>query len=189
MIPPNACTRLLRCHLHGEESGSVDQAAILRRMRFPVFFIAASIACLISCGSEPKSSDPTPPKKVELPKPSDESRRFPKANHIETKVVDQELMGKPFMPGGTLARYKKGARAYDMFAAKLATPLAAAVLLPDWRKALTSAKLIPSFGGYYGEDAGRPVFVFCKGAWIAGVAGLPLKEADTQARILAAQLN
>ncbi|MGI8745555.1 MAG: hypothetical protein ACR2NN_23880 [Bryobacteraceae bacterium] len=98
-------------------------------------------------------------------------------------------MGKPFMPGGTLARYKKGGTEYEMFAAKLATPLAAAVLLPDWRKALANAKLVPSFGGYFGQDSGRPVFVFCKGPWIAGVAGLPLKDADTQARILAAQLN
>lgn len=142
---------------------------------------------LLSCGGS--LAPAPPPKKTEVPRPLDESHRFPKTNQIETKIVDRELMGKPFMPGGTLARYKKGGTEYEMFAAKLATPLDAAVLLPDWRKALAGAKLIPSFGGYFGEDAGRPTFVFCKGPWIAGVAGLPLPDADTQARILAAQLN
>ena len=104
-------------------------------------------------------------------------------------MVDKELMGKPFMPGGTLARYKKGKKEYEMFVTKLATATDAAILLPDWRKALTDSKLVPSFGGYFGQDAGRPVFVFSKGAWIAGIAGLPEKEADAEARILAARLN
>ncbi len=103
--------------------------------------------------------------------------------------MDKELMGKPFMPGGTLARYKKGKKQYEMFAAKLPTATDAAILLLDWRKALTGSKLVPAFGGYFGQDAGRPVFVFSKGAWIAGIAGLPEKEADLEARTLAAHLN
>lgn len=98
-------------------------------------------------------------------------------------------MGKPFMPGGTLAHYKKGAKEYEMFVAKLPSATDAAIILPDWRKALTDAKLVPSFGGYFGQDAGRPIFVFTKGPWIAGVVGLQEKEADQQARLLAAQLN
>ena len=66
---------------------------------------------------------------------------------------------------------------------------AAAFLLLDWKKALTGAHLLPSFGGYFGQDAGKPVFVFTKGAWIAGVVGLPEKDADREARGLAARLN
>ena len=127
-----------------------------------------------------------------LATPLDESRRFPMANLVGTKVVDKQLMGKPFMPGGTLASYKKGKVEYNMFLAKLPSPDAAAFLLLDWKKALTSAHLIPSFGGYFGHDgndAGRPVFVFAKGAWIAGVVGLAEKDADPQARGLAAHLN
>jgi hypothetical protein len=122
----------------------------------------------------------------------DESRRFPMANLVDTKIVDQHLMGKPFMPGGTLASYKKGKIAYDMFLARLPSANAAAFLLLDWKKALAGAHLVPSFGGYFGQDgngAGRPVFVFAKGAWIAGIVGLPEKDADSQARALAAHLN
>src|SRR3984957_447338 len=127
-----------------------------------------------------------------LANPTDETRRFPAANLVDTKLVDQHLLGKPFMPGGTLASYKKGKVAYNMFLGKLASPADAAFLLLDWHKALADAHLVPSFGGYFGhdsQDAGRPVFVFAKGAWIAGVVGLPEKDADLQARGLAAHLN
>lgn len=158
-------------------------------MRIEVLVIEALAALLASCGSESKAPSPEPAKKAEAIKPADESRRFPKANLVQTKVVDKELMGKAFMPGGTVARYKKGKTEYEMFVAKLPTAEDAAILLPDWKNALAESKLIPAFGGYFGQDAGRPVFVFAKGAWIAGVAGLPEKQADAQARVLAAELD
>jgi hypothetical protein len=108
---------------------------------------------------------------------------------VESKVVNKELLGKTFMPGGTLGHYKKGKLEYDVFIAKLPSALDAAILLPDWNKALAGSKLVPSFGGYFGLDAGRPVFVFSKLTWIAGIAGLPEKDADALARTLATQLN
>jgi hypothetical protein len=158
-------------------------------MRIAGFLITALAVLLASCGSESKAPAPEPAKKAEAAKPSDESRRFPKANLVDTKVVDKELMGKPFMPGGTLARYKKGKTEYEMFIVRMPSAEDAAILLPDWRKALIDSNLIPAFGGYFGQDAGRPVFVFAKGVWIAGVAGLPEKQADAQARLLAAELD
>lgn len=118
----------------------------------------------------------------------DESHRFPQANLVVAKVVQDHLLGKPFMPGGTLARYKKGKAEWTLFAAQCPNAVDAAIRLPDWRKALKDAKLEPSFGGYFGLDNGVPVFVFAKGVWIAGVMGLPEKEADAQARLLAAKL-
>jgi hypothetical protein len=150
---------------------------------------AIAMALLSSCGPEPKPAASEPAKKVESPKPPDESQRFATANLVTTEVVDKELMGKPFMPGGTLAHYKKGKSEYEMFVAKLPSATDAAILLPDWRKALVDSKLVPSFGGYFGQDSGRPVFVFAKGAWIAGVVGLAEKEADLDARTLAAHLD
>ena len=158
-------------------------------MRNPALFVAAAAMLFSSCGSESKPGATEAPKKAEAPKIFDEYRRFPKTNLIDTKVVQKELMGKPFMPGGTLARYKKGKTEYEMFLAELPTAEDAAILLLDWKKALSDAKLVPSFGGYFGQDAGRPVFVFPKGKWIAGVGGLPQKEADLQARTLAGQIQ
>jgi hypothetical protein len=153
--------------------------------------IAAAIlgVVVVSCGSGTKAPQTETTKQAETPKPLNESHRFPKANLIGTDVQDKELMGKAFMPGGTVGRYRKGALEYELFVARLRSPTDAAVLLLDWKKALTDAKLVPSFGGYFGQDAGRPVFVFSKGSWIAGVAGLPEKQADAQARLLAAELD
>jgi hypothetical protein len=151
--------------------------------------VTAFAILLSSCDSKPAPAPPDAPKQAAMPRPSDESRRFPKTNLVGTIVVDKQLFSKPFMPGGTLAHYKKGKTEYDMFIAQTGSPNDAALILPDWRKALTDPKLIPSFGGYFGRDAGRPVFVFTKGAWIAGIAGLQQKESDAEARKLAAALN
>jgi len=166
------------------------------KLVLPGLFSVTSVAAvlLISCGGDTKPApSSSPAKQADVPKPADESRRFPTANLTGTELVDRQLMGKSFMPGGTIAHYKRGRLQYDLFAALLPDANAAAFLLPDWRKALgdekTAAQLVPSFGGYFGSDARRPVFVFSKGAWIAGVAGLPLKDADAEARILAACLN
>jgi hypothetical protein len=150
--------------------------------------VPALLLLLSSCGPEPKPAPP-PAKQAEASKPADETRRFPKDNLVDTEVVAKDLLGKSFMPGGTIAHYKKGSREFDMFVGKLPSPTDAALLLLDWKKALTGAKLIPSFGGYFGMDGKRPVFVFPKGNWIAGVAGLPEKEADLQARGLASRLD
>src|SRR5580658_6232420 len=154
----------------------------MRTLAVAVFAIVLS-----SCDSKPT---PAPPTEAPKPaKPPDESRRFTKVNQIDTIVVEKQLLGKPFMPGGTLAQYKKGKTEFDMFVAKMASPTEAALILPDWKKALTDAKYEASFGGYYGHDAGRPMFVFTKGAWIAGIAGLPEKDADAEARKLAKMLD
>jgi hypothetical protein len=152
--------------------------------------VAVFAVLLSSCDSKPPEVPKTEvPKAAETPKPADESRRFTKVHLIDTIVVEKQLLGKPFMPGGTLAQYKKGKTEFEMFVAKTASPTEAAVILPDWKKVLTDAKYIASFGGYYGHDGGRPIFVFTKGAWIAGVAGLPEKDADAEARKLAKALD
>ena len=149
--------------------------------------MAVLAAALTACGPEAKPA--AEPQKAAGPKPPDESRHLPKAGLVESHVVDRELLGHAFMPGGTLGHYKTGKTEFDMFIAKLPSAQDAAFLLPDWSKALANSVLVPSFGGYFGDDAGRPVFVFAKGAWIAGVAGLPQKDADLQARALAGMLN
>lgn len=158
--------------------------------RVGVLSAAMLSAVFVSCGgAEQKSPGPAAPKSVEISKPSDESRRFPKTNLVNTTVVEKGLMEKSFMPGGTLAVYKRGKTEYQAFVAKLPSASDAALLLLDWRKELTEPKLVPSFGGYFGKDSDRPTFVFSKGDWVAGIVGLTEKEADLQARALAGQLN
>ena len=155
-------------------------------MRVLVF--AISLLMLWSCGSDPKPAAQEAAAKPTAPKPSDESARFPTPNLVDTKVIEDHLMGKAYMPGGTVAHYKAGKREYDMFVGKTASATDAASLLLDWKKDLKDAKFIASFGGYFGQDGDQPVFVFSKGAWIVGVRALPEKDADLQARTLAARV-
>jgi hypothetical protein len=158
-------------------------------MRIAIFFAAAIALTLASCGPDSKPAPAPVAEKQKAPKPPDESRRLPKANLVEAKVTDEPLLGKTFMPAGTVAHYKNGKTEYDVFVAKLASPDAAAFLLPDWSKALTNSKSVPSFGGYFGQDGDRPVFVFARGRWIAGICGLPQDDADAVARTLASYLD
>ena len=153
-------------------------------------FVVGCLGLAVSCGPEERSAaTKAAPAAAQPPavKPADESRRFPKAELTETRVVDDHAMGKTFLPGGTVATYRKGQ--YEMFLVKMADAQSAAIALLDWKKELVDARLIAAFGGYFGKDAGRPVFVFTKGAWVAGVAGLGEKEADAKARLLASQVS
>jgi hypothetical protein len=129
-----------------------------------VAFVLSAIA--VSCGGpEPvKIEGKHAPSAKAPPKPLDESRRLPKANQLDTRLVEKELLGKPFMPGGTVGRYKKSGGEYEMFVGQLATANDAAFLLLDWKRELGQAHFLAAYGGYFGMDAGRPVFVFTKGA-------------------------
>ena len=156
-----------------------------------LFLLTACILGIVSCSSSPepettKQSKAT--KSAPAPKPTDESRRFPKGNLVGTEVLESALLGKAFMPGGTLARYRKGKQEYQMFVARAASPTDAAIKLQEWRSALANPEFVASFGGYFGEDSGKPVFVFTKGDWVAGVVGLPRAQADAASRPLAVAL-
>ncbi|MEO8024958.1 MAG: hypothetical protein ABI823_00710 [Bryobacteraceae bacterium] len=159
-------------------------------MRFLSWASLAAVLC--SCGPDPKPASSTPAGTAEpaaVPRVADESRRLPKPNLVASEVIDKNILGKTFLPGGTIGKYKKGKVEYQLFVAKSPSPTGAAIALSDFRGSLDHPKLIPSFGGYFGEDNGRPAFVFTKGSWIAGVVGLPEKEADAVARVLAAGLT
>ena len=154
-----------------------------------LLLLGAVAACLAGCGSESKPAAKTEVKTEEPQKPADETRRFPSADQVSTEVVNNHMMNKLFMPGGTIAHYKKGATEYDMFVVHFPTSTDAAIALANWDGALQGAKLVPTFGGYFGSDGGRPAFVFPKDTWVAGIVGLPQAQADPLARILAARLN
>jgi hypothetical protein len=143
-------------------------------------------------GCGPSAAPPEAPKKAAAPaapKPTDQTRRFPSASRVEVTVVETALFGKPFLPGGNLATYKRGAREYEMFIIRAASPTAAATLLFDYKSTLETPKFIAHFGGYFGADAGTPTFLFSKGSWLAGIRGLPEADADTEARELAGRLD
>ncbi len=150
--------------------------------------LAAVTLCGCGSGTETRPARQAEQAKPADRKPTDESRRFPEKGRTATEVVDRNLLGKEYMPGGTVVRYRQGKREWEMFVAKTSSAQDAALLLLDWKKDLLGSKLVPSFGGYYGKDGNASVFVFAKGEWVAGVRGLEEQAADAQARLLAARL-
>lgn len=115
--------------------------------------------------------------------------RFPKAGLIDATIVDDHVMGKGFLPGGNVANYNLKGKSYQLFLVRATSSAAAALLLFDYKGNLASFKYLPHFGGYFGIDGASTVFIFQKGSFLAGVAGLPEKDADPIAREFAVRLN
>lgn len=109
-------------------------------------------------------------------------RRFPEAGQIKMEMVPDHLLGYSFLPGGNLATYHVGKLNYRQFLAHLKTSDDSPGVLVGVRKALENPQYLAHMGGYYGTDHGRPVYLFVKGPWVAGVEGLPEPKADEIAR-------
>lgn len=157
-------------------------------MRSSLSILLPSALLLYGCAPESKPAAAAPVAK-KAAKPSDESYRFPAANQVGTKVVDEHLLGHDFLPGGNIAHYKLGKQEYDLILIKTKSPTDAAVLLLDFKNKLTTPKLIAHFGGYFGQDGERAAFLFAKNEWFCGVIGLPMADADARAREFASRLN
>lgn len=103
--------------------------------------------------------------------------------------VGGHLFGREFLPGGNIAVYRKGAKSWKQFVIKSDDAGQAAVLLSKLKDTLKEPKFVAHMGGYFGIDGDQPMFVFLKGRWLAGVVGLPEKEADMAGRVMALRLD
>ncbi|MBL8214448.1 MAG: hypothetical protein JNK87_27245 [Bryobacterales bacterium] len=140
-------------------------------------------------GAPAPSETKAAPQVKKNPPPKDEARWFPKKDQVSMELVPDHILGKDYLPGGNLGKYKAGGKEYEMFLIKTAGNQDAALLVFDIKKDLKDSKLIPHFGGYFGQDNGRDVFVFAKNAWLVGIAGLGEKDADAVAREFAVRLQ
>ncbi len=141
------------------------------------------LLALVSCGGGPPQS--TTVETAEEKPPADESALFPLTGLAGSKVV-AHLLGKSFLPGGTIADYEKG---YRLFAIREASAQKASFTLLDFKKDLTTPKYLAHMGGFFGMDRDKPLYVFAKGPVIAGVVGLPYERADIVARQFAAKIR
>ena len=150
----------------------------------------AAFGMLTACGgSSPPQQQTAQTSTPVKAKPIDESRRFPLADQVSIQLVNDKLLGKDFLPGGNLAGYSHKGRSWEQFLVRASSAEAAALLLFDFKNHLQDAKYLPHMGGYFGLDSGKPFYIFQKGVFLAGFAGLPEKEADPLARQFAARLN
>ncbi len=153
------------------------------------WLVSTPLLCLAACSIP--SDQPARKKAPKRPvvKVADESHRFTSENRVKIDFVKDNLLGKDYLPGGNLAEYKQGDKSYQQFLTRVDTAQKAAFLLVDFRDDLTDAKYLAYMGGYFGHDGDQPVLVFQKGRSLAGVIGLPEKEADIAARVFAATLD
>ncbi len=114
---------------------------------------------------------------------------MPLENRVSTALVHDHMLSRQWLPGGTTAHYKSRAKEWDLVLVKANSPSTAAIWLLDYKNELEGSKVIPSFGGFFGSDKGRPAFVFTKGAWFAAVMGLSEADADVVARPFALRIH
>ena len=152
--------------------------------------VAAALVMLTACGSSsPPPQEAPQPAPVAKAKPIDESRRFPLTDQVSIQLVNDKLLGKDFLPGGNVAEYRHQGKSWEQFLLRSSNAEAAALLLFDFKNHLRDSKYLPHMGGYFGTDGTKPIYIFQKGAFLAGFAGLPEKDADPLARQFAARLN
>ena len=154
-------------------------------MRWVVPIPLLFVALMFGCGSAPekKAAGPPPPPPVK-----DDTALLLPLNRTAARIVPDHLLGKTALPGGTIGDYEEGGKKYQLFIIETASAQDAAILLLDLKGSLTDAAYIAYMGGYFGTDAGTPVYVFAKLKYLAGVVGLPKDLADPVARQLAARL-
>lgn len=148
---------------------------------------AAALMALMLCGCAPE----TPAVKTEAPVApvKDDTMLLPALHRVSAAVVPNHILGKAFLPGGTLGNYESKGTQYQLFIVRAENNQKAAFLLVDMRKALANPEYIAYMGGYFGSDAGAPVYTFAKLQYLAGVVGLPKDQADPIARTLASRLQ
>lgn len=153
--------------------------------------IMAALA-MAACSSAPapeksaeKTAAPAPPPRVH-----DDTALLLTDHRVSASVVPDHVLGNKALPGGTLGEYEAKGRKYELFIVETPSAQDAAILLLDVKGTLGGdPAYIAYMGGYYGQDAGKPIFVFAKKQWVAGVAGLPQADSDAIARELAARLH
>ncbi len=149
-----------------------------------------ALAAAASCGSPEQGAAPESEQAVApVEEIRDQTHRFHKEGLVESMVVEDNLAGKDFMPGGNFAAYEKDGKTYQVFFTLRRNADVAMFLSMDYKEILSEAKFIPHFGGYFGMDGETPTFIFQKGKYLIGITGLELEDADQAGRLIAGYLN
>lgn len=151
-----------------------------------------ALAGLMGCGSPPPPAETAKaPEAAKAPArpPRDLSRMLPPKGLSHSAVVPDHAADIAKLPGGTVGDYLEAGKKYQIFIVDAGANQDAAFLLLDLKGILKDPEYLASFGGYFGSDGARPVFVFSKFQYVAGIVGLPKDAADPIARTLASRLR
>jgi hypothetical protein len=144
---------------------------------------------LWSCSSPPPPApEAKTPKLPDLPNPVAEDVKFPTKGRISIAVIPAKLLGYDFLGGGNLAEYVAGKTRYRLFAIRCRSAAQAGSYIFDIKSQLKDPRFVASYGGYFSDMPEGPLFVFAKGTYIGGIAGLPEAEAIQTGKEFAARL-
>lgn len=152
--------------------------------------LSCTLLALSGCGSPDQGEAPAA-QQAEAPKEQilDQTHHFNKTGLVEAKVVEDNLGGKDFMPGGNYARYEKDGQGYEVFFTKRRNLDQSMFLSMDYKDVLADQEFVPAYGGFFGMDGDKPTLVFQKQEYVVVVVGLKLEDADQAARLIAGYLN
>jgi hypothetical protein len=153
------------------------------------FSCLIALLWLVSCSQNPVREPALKPFSLpETPRQIAEDVKFPAAGKKGVEVVETNLLGLPFLTGGNLAEYDTGKLQYKLFVIRMKSPAQAGSYIFELEKQLQGAKFVASYGGYFGQTSAGPLFVFAKGAYIGGIAGLTEDQSVQIGKEFAARL-
>lgn len=152
--------------------------------------IAVIVLAAAACGTSVTGPAPeAEPVAAPAERVFDQTHYFRKEGLVEATVVDDNLAGKDFMPGGNLAEYDRDGKKFQVFFSRRRNANSAMFLFMDYKDVLTEQKFVPHFGGYFGMDGETPTFIFPRESYVVGITGLGLEDADQEGRWIAGYLN
>jgi hypothetical protein len=151
-----------------------------------------ALLALVGCSSAPETPATPPPAAKTEPAPvPNHTSLFDDAGKISASVVPDHILGMQTLPGGSFAEYGVKGTKYQEFIVDTSSNSQAADELVDMKHEMAkdpAPEYLPHIGGYFGTYQGKPLYVFAKLHYLAGVVGLPQDKADPLAIKLAANL-
>jgi len=152
-------------------------------------FIVLICGWLASCGGNTPVEEVKKPALPDLPRAIAEDVRFPSLNRKSIEVVTAPMLGLTYLGGGNLAQYETGKQKYKLLLIRCRNATQAGSYIFDIKNQLKDPKFVASYGGYFdGATSAGPLFVFAKGSYIGGIAGLSEEEAIQAGKEFAARI-
>lgn len=105
------------------------------------------------------------------------------------QVVAAPMLGLSYLGGGNLAEYDTGKKQYKLLLIRCRSANQAGSYIFDIKNEMGNPKFVASYGGYFaGETPAGPLFVFAKGQYIGGIAGLSEEDAIQTGKEFAARI-
>src|SRR6185437_1042417 len=155
-----------------------------------IALIGVALLALAGCSSAPETPPtPAPTAKTEPAPVKNHTSLFDDAGKINATVVPDHILGMQTLPGGSYAEYDLKGVKYQEFIVDTDSNSQAADELVDMKHEMAkdpAPEYLSHIGGYFGTYQGKPLYVYAKLHYLAGVVGLPEDKADPLAIKLAA---